>query len=360
MVRALAYVPVEELEDRPHVMVDGAARSSSVLTLSHWPQSPTPRVLARDLSAQIVFAFLRLTSDEELAHVRSQDGVELRSAGAAASRAEAVTNDHFDEDGFVSLLAMTDPEMALRHEDLLVEVASCGDFGVVRSRQAARIAFSIAPLGEEGAGAPPVGAPDRPGSFSGARYRAVLERAGELVEHPERFRRYWEQSDAAYATSKKDLEAGRVVVEEVPELDLAVVRRMPNAGGLNDVALHSATAASRILVFDTEHCRLYLRYEGWVRFVSRKVPLRPDLGPLAEQLTAAEPGGARWEADGIGSLVTAMRSPTTGTALAPAHVSGAVVEYLRNAPAAWDPFRRSSALVPLGERRNSRRRRRDR
>ena len=59
MTRVLPYLPVEELEGRPHVIVDGAARSGSVLTLSHWPQSPTPVGLARDLSAEIVFAFLR-------------------------------------------------------------------------------------------------------------------------------------------------------------------------------------------------------------------------------------------------------------------------------------------------------------
>src|SRR5271166_6532835 len=58
VVPALPYVPVEELGDRPHVLVDGATRAGSVLTLSHWPQSPTPAALARDTSAQIVFAFL--------------------------------------------------------------------------------------------------------------------------------------------------------------------------------------------------------------------------------------------------------------------------------------------------------------
>jgi hypothetical protein len=340
-------------------MVDGAARSSSVLVLSHWPQSPTPPALARDLSAQIVFAFLHLSDDAgsvKAPGLGRPQGSGARAALAAAGRAEAVTNDHFDEDGFVSLLAMTDPETALRYEELLVEVASCGDFGVVRSREAARIAFAISPIGEEVAGTPPLGAPERPGSFSGARYRAVLERAGELVEHPEHFRRYWEEADAAYAVGRGDIEAGRVVLEALPEVDLALVRRLPGAGALNSVALHSATAASRVLVFDGGRCELYLRYEGWVRYVSREVPLRPDLAPLADELSAAERSGARWESDGVGSLVSAMRSPAGGTDLEPAFVTRTVVEYLRHAPVAWDPFRPAGALVPVGERRVRRQR----
>ncbi|MGH9299811.1 MAG: DUF6687 family protein, partial [Acidimicrobiales bacterium] len=57
-LHGLAYAPYESLDDRPHVMVDGAARASSILTLSHWPQSPTPKLLARDLSVEIVLQFL--------------------------------------------------------------------------------------------------------------------------------------------------------------------------------------------------------------------------------------------------------------------------------------------------------------
>jgi hypothetical protein len=368
--RSLSYVPVEELEGRPHVIVDGAARSGSVLTLSHWPQSPTPVGLARDLSAEIVFAFLRASRGGDgpgtaQARVgRHSSRLELASAIAGARWAEAVTNDHFDEDGFVSLLAVTDPDFALSHEELLVDVASCGDFGVVRSRQAAQIAFAIGPIGEDAGEAPPAPA-DRPGSFTGPRYRATLERAVELVEHPDHFRHHWEEQEAALAASQEALRAGAVTIDEVPEVDLAVVRRVAGApcasGGLDtplrgglalhEVALHSATSASRILAFNEGRCELYFRYESWVRYVSRMVPLRPDLEPLAEQLSAAEPSGSRWVADGVGSLVSRMRPVSGVTELAPAVVQRMVVAFLKSAPGAWDPFRNGGALVPVGERR---------
>jgi hypothetical protein len=362
-------LPVEELEGRPHVLVDGAARPGSVLTLSHWPQSPTPPVLARDLSAQIVFAFVHaargddITLREARGRDRRRSGIELKAAIAACGRAEAVTNDHFDEDGLVSVFAMCDPEAALHHEELLVEVASCGDFGVVRSRQAARIAFSIAPIGQEAGQASDA---ERPGSWSGPRYRAVLGQMVELIEHTERFARYWQHDDADLEATLDDLGAGRVRIEEVPEVDLAVVTRVSGppdgreAGGdlsgrpdaINQVALHSTTAAPRILVFDGGRCELYLRYETWVRYVSRPVPLRPDLAPLAEQLSALEPSGLRWGADGIGSLVTGMRPDgDRRTDLAPELVSRTVIDYLKSAPPAWDPFRAGGSLIPTSERR---------
>ncbi|MGA3216886.1 MAG: DUF6687 family protein [Acidimicrobiales bacterium] len=369
MSRALGYLPVEELEGRPHVLVDGAARAGSVLTLSHWPQSPTPPALVRDLSAQIVFAFLhafegRLALGAPATHRGQQrrSGVEIKAALAAFERAQVVTNDHFDEDGVVSVFAMADPETALSHEELLVDVASCGDFGVVRSRQAARIAFAIGPIAAAAEAAELSLVAERPGSWSGPRYRAVLERLVELIEHTEAFRSYWAEQDAVLVSSEEDLSNGSVVIEEVGEVDLAVVRRLrgtappgsvaAGAVPLSAVALHSATPASRVLAFNGGRCELYLRYESWVRYVSRQVPRRPDLAPLAAQLSALEPSGLRWSADGVGSLVTRMRPEPDGeTDLDPAVVSRLVVAYLKSAPPAWDPFRRAGALIPMSERR---------
>jgi hypothetical protein len=369
MIKVLPYLPVEDLGGRPHVLVDGAPQTGTVLALSHWPQSPTARVLARDLSAEIVFAFLHASRGEVLPEpagataTARKSRAEIRSAMSAAQRAEAVSNDHFDVDGLVSVFAMTDPDFALGHEELLVDVASCGDFGVVRSRSAARIAFAIGGIADEYATrAPPDAGIVTTPSWSGARYRAVLNRMIELIEHPEHFRQYWESDDVAFGASLEDLRAGLVRIEELRAVDLAVVTRTPgdsravSAGSSEDlsaplvdeVALHSATSASRILAFNGGRCELYFRYESWVRYVSRQIPRRPDLGALAAQLSAAEPSGVRWTADGVGSLVPRMRPESNAeTGLEAPVIRRIVADYLRSAPAAWDPFRRGGALMPV-------------
>jgi hypothetical protein len=369
VLRPLPYVGYEELDDRPHVMVDGAWRPGSVLTLSHWPQSSTPALLARDLSAEIVLDLLsaarRLGPHEpppaeptgaEMVGA-GDDGVSgadgddvVAAAAAAANRAVAVTSDHFDEDGLVALYGLVAPEAAIAAAELLVEVAACGDFGVVRSDAAARVCFAIGPLAEEEAG---------PGSGTSERYSAVLPRLPELLEQHGRFERHWSKEWAAFAAGRLALESGSVAIDEYPDVDLAVVR--PAAAGshairgaagalpVHPAAIHSASAAGRILAFAGDSCELYLRYESWVRVVSRRVPLRPDLGPLAEELSLKEPAGRRWEANGAGAIVSRLQPVDGGSEIDPAVIVATVRDYLASAPPAWDPFRKEGGYIPPGE-----------
>jgi hypothetical protein len=355
MSSGLRYVAIEELGDRPHVLVDGATRPGSVLTLSHWPQSPTPPALQRDLSAEIVFAFLHAEAEGRLRLGRA-DARQVERAIRTARTAEAVTNDHFDEDGLVSVFAMTDPRAALGRERFLVEVASCGDFGVVESPEAARVAFSIQPLASQAVGARGGGTPGAARAGEGELYRAALERALELFDHPERFRPLWEEEDSRLAATREALQQGAITIAEVPEVDLAIVSRprpapwsRRAAAPIHEVAVNSSTAASRVLVLDEagECFQLYLRYESWVRYRSRVVPLRPDLAPLAETLSAAEPGDVRWRADGVGTVVTRLHpEPAWRSDLDPSYVASLTIGYLRRAPGAWDPFREGGSIIP--------------
>jgi len=57
-VQPLRFVGYHRLADTPNVVVDGSPTASTVLTLSHWPGSPTPEHLLDDLSAQIAFRAL--------------------------------------------------------------------------------------------------------------------------------------------------------------------------------------------------------------------------------------------------------------------------------------------------------------
>ena len=89
----LSFVPFSRLDGVPNVVVDGAAGPETRLVLSHWPGSATPDVVREDLSAQIALAALD--------HPELFDGL------------AAVSNNHFDQDGLMSVYALVDPEGAL-------------------------------------------------------------------------------------------------------------------------------------------------------------------------------------------------------------------------------------------------------
>jgi len=287
--RGLPFVPLEELDDRPNVMADGAATSSTVLTLSHWPGSSTPLRLRHDLSAGIAFRY-------------------LRSRWRWPS-AEVVTLDHFDQDGLVTAYAAAEPERALASEEALMAVATAGDFDVATDRAAARAAFALESL------APGPGDP-----AAGDAYRRALELLPDLVGHPDRHAPLWEEQDARLTKSEEALRAGRVRITEVPRLDLAVVDVDEGGGptaGLHPIALHNRTGCTRILVLAPPHFRMYFRYETWVRLVSRKVPPRVDLTGVAEELEAAEPGPGRWRFNGVRATVARLEPDGSGSELAP-------------------------------------------
>lgn len=319
MTGSLPFVPLEELGGRPHVLVDGAPTTGTVLTLSHWPGTPTPSWLEGDLSAELVLDALGPRGATRLAPL--------------LARAEAVSADHFDEDGAMALFAASAPEEAARRSALVVEVARCGDFGVVRSRTAARVALAVAPLA-----APLVGG--RAGATAGERYRELLGRLPELFDHPERYRRLYEEGDAAIALGASLLQRGELLVEEHRALDAAVLcaPQLPEGAVIHPFVLHSATSASRVLVLAGGRAWLELRYEGWVRLTSRRVTPRPALEPLAARLTALEPGPVAWEADDPSATRPVLRPSGAGRSdLAPDVIAREVLRYLREAPPAWSP-----------------------
>jgi hypothetical protein len=319
----------------PNVIVDGAANAGTVLTLSHWPGSPTPRELLADLSAEIAFRAL----DEPAARF---DGVEV------------VSNNHFDQDGLASVYALVQPEVALARRDRVIDVARAGDFGSFAHRDAARLSFAIAAYDD--ADASPLDRALFNGSYDdlcAALYTELLPQFTEMLDHPERSRALWEREDAHLGESIDAIERGIVDIVEVPELDLAVVtvpedwvartahrftQRWTEA--VHPMAVDNATDCTRVLLVHGRSVRLELRYETWVMFVSRPVLPRPDLRDLATQLNEVDTAGPVWEADAPGALTPTLRT-TTGSesALAPERVRKEIERFLATAPPAWDPFK---------------------
>src|SRR5579864_2307899 len=137
------YAPYEEAGGAPNVIVDGAPTTGTVLTLSHWPHSPVPAGLEADLSAEMAFGYLARPD--------------------LHGRAEVVSNNHFDQDGLVSVFAL-----------------------VHRSRDAARASMTIAAFADPARSPLGVAPPDY-GEWAAALYTNLLGRLVEITEHPDRY-----------------------------------------------------------------------------------------------------------------------------------------------------------------------------
>ena len=329
----LTFVAYDDLGATPNVVVDGAAAPSTELTLSHWPGSPTPPEVRDDLSAQIVF--------HALEHPDWFAGLEV------------VSNNHFDQDGLASVYTLIDPTDALARRDQVIDVARAGDFGTFSSRDSARIAIAIAAYDVPQTS--PLGAElfDHPYSYITATlYWELLPKFAELLDHPDRHRALWEAEDAQLGESIDAIERGVVRIEENPALDLAVVT-VPEewstraahrftqewTEAVHPMAVNNATERLRILLVHGHRYRLELRYETWVMFVSRPVLPRPDLHPLAVELSELEPSGARWEAEPPHGLTPHLRiAGGAESGLSPEVVRSWVETFLATAVGAWDPF----------------------
>jgi hypothetical protein len=317
--------------------VDGAPRAGTVLTLSHWPGTPTPPELWADLSAEIA---LRALARPDLL----PEGVDVASV------------DHYDADGAISLALLCVDGLAEAHGDLLVEAARAGDFAVVTSRSAALVAFALGAILEIDCRAAESSAGDDgpPGflSRSGQAASRALEILPELAEDPSRHETLWRAEADAFDASVAALAEGWATIEIRPAHDLAVVRvdtTHPHApaaawGGapLHRAAVHSFTDQLRVATVAGERFELRYRYESWVRLVSRRPRGRVDLTAAARELDRAEPGTAHWEFDGAGAVTGALHlAADEGSSLSAEHfleVACRHLDILDTGEPAWDPY----------------------
>ena len=327
----LRFLGYDASREVPNVVVDGAPNEATVLGLTHWPGIGQPAGLGDDLSAQMAFRYL----DDPPPH----------------PPAEVVTNNHYDQDGLVSVHALVDPETALANRDLFIDVAAAGDFGTYRFREAARASMTVwayahpelSPLAADLAGVP------YPGQVA-LLYESTLPLLVDFASRPDRYAGLWADEDDRLSASEKALAAGRIRIDERTDLDLAVVTMdedLAVGGGhrfghdslseVHPMAINNATACVRLLLVQGRRYRYVDRYETWVQFRSRPVPPRVDLAPLAERLTAVERGPVRWSADPF-STMTPTLAPDDESSLDAAEVVDAVVDHLRTAPPAWDPY----------------------
>lgn len=306
----MQYVPYSQLNDRPNIIVDGEPHEKTILTLSHWPDSGTPEHFKDDLSAQIVFNFL--TSDAALKYAKHY-GQEL-----------AVSNNHFDEDGLVSLFAMLNPDEALARREFLTDIAAAGDFGVYRDRDAARVAFvlsawtrqSQSPLNDTVFRLPYI-------QFTNVLYEELLPRFTKILDKLINLSPFWSEEDEFLDATEDAIASGKVRIMQDTELDLAIVD-IPEAGILrfkerppfavswissvcHPMAVHNATDCMRVLVRQGQQYEFYYRYETWVDYRSRKLQPRVDLTGLAVALTNEERRKRKWICNEVQDIVPRLK-----------------------------------------------------
>ncbi len=313
----MEYRPYSQLTDIPHVVVDGSAQPGTALTLSHWPGSATPDALRRNLSAEIAFAYL--------------DHPELHQP------LDFVTNNHFDQDGIVSVFALTEPDAALARRDRLIDVARAGDFGRFHERDAARAAIALANLG---------------GQSDDDAYETLLPRLADIVDHVDRYRDAWAEEDTHITATETAIADGTITVADHPDLDLAIVTvpeswqdrivhqfTMVAERAAHPYAVNNATDSFAVITVGGAIPEFQYRYETWVHYVSRRPRPRVDLTGAAAALTAADGGPGKWVFDAIDGLSPRLHLVgAADTTIGPSTFINVVTAELRAAGATWSPY----------------------
>jgi len=295
----MRYVPFgPELENEPNIVVDGRGNDATVLVLSHWPRNQTPAELKADSSTEIVLNYLR--SPQREAYRRGAD---------------AVSNNHYDVDGLMSLWAMLQPEAALEPAGLLVAIGECGDFDRWSGEQATKVTCAL--YGLESLPSSPIRR-----CLAGLRdylertaflYQETLPLVPQLLDDIDRFEEYWRAEYAKVEAGRELFARGEATVQEVPELELAIFE-LPHP--VHDMALYEQTECTRVaLVIGGDRYQVRYRYESWVELRSRRPPPRIDLRPFAELLQSFEGNAGDWVADEVRRSLPRLRlrGPEGGT-----------------------------------------------
>jgi hypothetical protein len=236
---------------------------------------------------------------------------------------EAVSNNHFDEDGLVGLWAMLNPDEAQERRETLLDIASAGDFGTYTERDCARMCFVIS------AWTKPDISPLKPSVFQLSYpeqtmilYEELLPRLSKIMDRCEYLEQYWKPQDQLLDHSEQQVREAEVKIDEFCEADLAVVnlprpKQYPNQeleqlpawnALVHPFAIHNSTSMMRILLVQGQRYRLYYRYETWVEYISRKLMPRIDLTDLAKQLNGIEKSRGQWQAGDIADMTPSLET----------------------------------------------------
>ncbi len=290
---------VTEAPADPVIFVDGAAPPGSRVTLelSHWPGNATPPELRHDLSTGCALAFAKLPAERRR---------------ALAADARSIANNHYDTDGTLALFAVRHPDLALQHEETLLDAARAGDFFAWPTDEALCLDATIhrlsshpaSPLAHEHADWSALPSVER-WNLCTARLLEELPAllAGDLAP----WRALWEPVLERARSDRDRLQQGSRSEDAARSW---TAWHLTGAGPLpGRHALFGGTHADRVSVLQTveggTECRLAISTRSWFDLVSTPRRPRPDLAALAERLNSLEGSSAEdtfaWRAQPSGS-----------------------------------------------------------
>lgn len=268
-----------------HLAVDG--RSGVGPNLSHWPGNRTPPEFRADLSTEICLRFGRAPAEAREAFLGDVD---------------VVANDHYDTDGFLSLLAILRPEVAARHEELCVAAARTGDFAVWTTPRALAVDRIVSRLADPQRSPVAKVFAGREGPEKDlARYRWLLEHGEDVLGQPEAWAALHREDVARTEEALRAALRGALERTVWARARLAV---LTSKDPFPRLVLNSLAGCYRVLhVLETAagpRYRYHDRVESWFEVVSVRPPGRGDLRRLAArlgELEAAAGGEVAWHAD---------------------------------------------------------------
>ncbi len=249
--------------------------------LSHWPGNRTPSRYRHDLSTGMALRLARDPDREEF----------LRGV-------TTVSNNHYDTDGFGSVLAVLQPDAALAVEDRLLDAALAGDFEVIRSWHALAFDEIVLNLGHH----PRSPIVDRVAGLPDAdRYEGcylwLLAHGPDLLRDPSAQEELWIDAWREFERDLHLARAGIAVVEAHPREHVAVIRAPRPLGTRALTTLAEGTPRVVHVVRNADGCfvRCFHTTHSWFDSLT-PVPRRFPWNALATRFQAAEraPGGASW------------------------------------------------------------------
>jgi hypothetical protein len=203
----------------------------------------------------------------------------------------AVSCDHYDVDGLLSVWSMTDPESVLQHVERVERTALTGDFDIYLDAGSMRSCLALSRLSEHQANEIMHQFAVRDTDLvTGELFRRMLKDTVRCVTEPEAYRDAWAAEAGRIESGLRLLDRGKSHVNEVPDASLAYVTGEP----VHPWAANSRSECNLMAetTMDRRH-RMHFRYESFVDLASRSTVPRIRGEMLAERLNRVERSG-RW------------------------------------------------------------------